>query len=29
MELVYKLKVPIEVHAKVGDNWAEMEKLEI
>lgn len=29
METVYKLKVPIEVHAKVGDNWSEMEKLKI
>ncbi|MEJ0021621.1 MAG: DNA polymerase [Candidatus Doudnabacteria bacterium] len=29
MENVYKLKVPIEVHAKSGDNWSEMEKIKI
>ncbi|HEX9503476.1 MAG TPA: DNA polymerase I [Patescibacteria group bacterium] len=29
MESVYKLKVPLEVDAKVGDNWSEMEKIEI
>jgi len=29
METVYKLKVPIVVDAKVGTNWAEMEKIEL
>ncbi|MBX4191742.1 MAG: hypothetical protein KW804_03010 [Candidatus Doudnabacteria bacterium] len=29
METVYELKVPLDVDAKVGDNWSEMEKLEI
>jgi DNA polymerase I len=29
MESVYKLKVPLVVDAKVGDNWSEMKKLEI
>lgn len=29
METVYQLKVPIKVEAKVGNNWAVMEKLEI
>ena len=29
METVYKLGVPIVADAKVGPNWAEMEKLEI
>ncbi len=29
MESVYKLKVPLVVEAKVGDNWSEMEKLKI
>lgn len=28
MESVYKLKVPIIVEAKMGDNWADMEKIE-
>ena len=27
MESVYKLKVPLVVDAKVGDNWAEMKKI--
>ena len=27
MESVYKLKVPLEVDAKVGDNWSEMIKI--
>jgi DNA polymerase I len=27
MESVYKLKVPLVVEAKVGNNWSEMEKL--
>jgi DNA polymerase-1 len=27
MESVYKLKVPLVVDAKVGDNWSEMEKI--
>jgi DNA polymerase-1 len=29
MESVYKLKVPLVVDAKVGDNWSDMQKLEI
>jgi DNA polymerase I-like protein with 3'-5' exonuclease and polymerase domains len=29
MESVYMLKVPLLVEAKVGDNWSEMEKLEV
>ena len=29
MESVYKLKVPVVVEAKAGNNWAEMEKLQI
>lgn len=29
MESVYKLKVPLVVDAKAGNNWSEMEKLEI
>ena len=29
MEKAYKLKVPLIAEAKVGDNWAEMEKLEV
>ncbi len=29
MEKAYKLKVPLIAEAKVGDNWAEMEKIKI
>jgi DNA polymerase I len=29
MEKAYKLKVPLIAEGKVGDNWAEMEKIEI
>ncbi|HYV33628.1 MAG TPA: hypothetical protein VE973_02165 [Candidatus Limnocylindria bacterium] len=29
MEDAIKLSVPVKVEAKVGDNWGEMEKLEI
>ena len=29
MESVYKLKVPLVVEAKVGQNWSEMKKLEL
>jgi DNA polymerase-1 len=29
MDSVYKLKVPIEAHAKAGLNWCEMENMDI
>ena len=29
MENAIKLSVPVKVEAKVGDNWGEMEKLEL